>query len=278
MSKTALITGAASGIGYELAKIFIQKSYDLVLVDKDEQKLKEVKQEWYYNFGSDILTIPIDLSCPESAQIVYQEVKKRDIEVDVLINNAGFGTFGFFSDTDWQREFDMIQLHVVTATKLTKLFLKEMVERNKGKIMNTASLAAFFPGPMMAVYYASKAYLLSFTQSLANELKNTGVSITVLCPGLTKTNFQKTVGEEETKLKFKMSPPEEVAAYAYRSMKRGRIVAIPGVMNLFIAKLSRLIPVKIIADIIRHYMKVNRRKVSIPHVEKVPHFRTQDLN
>ena len=269
MSKTALITGAANGIGYELAKILIQKSYDIILVDKDEKKLEEIKEKWYCEFSPYIRIMPIDLCCPESAQEIFQEVKKLNIDVDILINNAGFGTFGVFTETEWHREFEMIQLHIVTATLLSKLFLTEMVQRNKGKILNTSSLAAFLPGPLMAVYYASKAYLLSFTQSLANELKETNVTVTVLCPGLTKTNFQKTVGDDEAKLKLNWSTPEEVAEYAYSAMKRGKVVAIPGTINMLFARISRIIPGKIAANIIRHFMEVNRRKVKVSYKSQV---------
>ena len=138
----------------------------------------------------------------------------------MLINNAGYGVFGMFAETDWQREFAMIQLHVVTSTHLTKLFLEGMVSRGYGKILNVSSLAAFQPGPLMSIYYATKSYILSFSESIANELKGSGVTVTVLCPGLTKTGFQKTVGEANPNAKWSWASAEKVAEYGYKSMKK----------------------------------------------------------
>jgi len=261
MSKTALITGAANGIGHELAKILIRDSYDLILIDKDRDKLEEIKQRWENESDQTVKIIPKNLSFPGAAHEIFKEVKSWNIPVDVLINNAGFGTFGLFTETDWERETEMINLHVLATTQLTKLFLKEMIKRNYGNIMNTSSLAAFLPGPLMAVYYASKAYLLSFTQAIANEVKGTGVSITVLCPGLTKTNFQKTVGGDKAKIKWTWTTPDKVAQYGYKAMQKGKVVAIPGFVNLTVAKLSRIVPGSISAKIVRRFIEMNRKKL-----------------
>ena len=259
MSLTALITGAANGIGYELAKIHLLNSYNLILVDKDRNKLEAIKQNWETVYKREIKIIIKDLSNPDAASALFNEVRNLNIDVDVLINNAGFGTLGFLTETDWQIESSMIQLHVVTTTLLTKLFLLEMIKRNQGKIMNVSSMAAFQPGPLMSVYYATKAYLLSFTQSVANEVIGTGVSVTVLCPGLTLTNFQQTVHNNSIRVKWNWTTPEKVAEYGYKAMLKGKVVAIPGWINLTIAKLSRIVPGTLSAKIVRRFIEDGKK-------------------
>ncbi len=178
----------------------------------------------------------------------------------MLINNAGFGLFGTFVETDWQREAAMLNLHIMTTTHLTKLILKGMVERGAGKILNMSSLAAFQPGPLMAIYYASKAYILSFSEAIANELKGTGVTVTVLCPGQTKTSFQEVVSEKtsENKINFNMGCPKEVAAYGYKAMNKGKVVVVPGSINKFLSKLPRIMPRNAAANIVRKIQQKNR--------------------
>ena len=182
MNKTALITGAASGIGLELAKLMAVDSYDLVLVDKNES-LTEASQNLNNPTNNiQIKTIVKDLTKPDSAQEIFKELQKEKIVIDVLINNAGFGNYGDFADTEWEIELKMLKLHVISLTHMTKLFLKGMLERKRGKIMNVSSMAAFQPSPLMAVYFASKTYILHFSEAIANEVKGTGVSVTVLAP------------------------------------------------------------------------------------------------
>ena len=167
----------------------------------------------------------------------------KETQIDVLINNAGFGLFGTFSETDWERKLEMLQLHIITTTHLTKLLLKGMLEQGSGKILNLSSLAAFQPGPLMSLYYASKAYILSFSEAIANELKGTGVTVTVLCPGQTNTSFQRVVSNSssDNKIGFNVASPKDVARYGYKAMMKGNTIAIPGRFNKFLASLHRFV-------------------------------------
>ncbi|MCB0452615.1 MAG: SDR family NAD(P)-dependent oxidoreductase, partial [Aequorivita sp.] len=189
--EVGLITGAASGLGFELALLMAKDGYDLILVDVNNKKLQEAKAEITALYPSEIQLLHKDLSQQHVAEEIFKALGGKHI--DVLINNAGFGIFGSFNDTDWERDLAMLNLHVITTTHLTKLALKGMVVRGSGKILNMSSLAAFQPGPLMSLYYATKAYILSFSEAIANELKGTGVSVTTLCPGQTKTAFQEVV-------------------------------------------------------------------------------------
>ena len=257
-NKTALVTGAASGLGFELALLLAKDGYHLVLIDIDSGKLEEAKIEILKEHETQITLMVKDLSLVNIAQEIYDDLEKT--KIDVIINNAGFGLFGTFYDTDWERESQMLNLHVITATHLIKLILPDMVERGSGKILNLSSLAAFQPGPMMALYYASKAYMLSFSQAISNELKGTGVSSTVLCPGPTKTAFQSTVSQDskENKIAFNMACPKEVAAYGYKAMHNGRVVAIPGTFNKFLSILPRMLTRNRATKIVRKIQDKNR--------------------
>ncbi len=183
MPKTALITGASSGIGYELSKLFAQDSYDLVLIARSENKLQDLAAKLQNEFGSQVKVIVQDLGINFAPKTIFSQLQEENITIDVLVNNAGFATYGLFTETDLQAELEMMQVNMVALTHLTKLFLPGMVQRRQGKILNIASTAAFQPGPLMAVYYATKAYVLSFSEAIANELIGTGVTVTVLCPG-----------------------------------------------------------------------------------------------
>lgn len=242
--KTALITGASNGIGLELAKIHASKGGNLVLVARNKSKLDELKTELEKQFNVSIYTIGKDLSNPHSAQEVYDETKERNIEVDYLINNAGFGSFGMLDKTEWNKEMQMINLNITTLTLFTKLYVQDMVKRRSGKIMNVASTAAFQPGPTMAVYCATKSYVLSFTEALSNEMSDKGITITALCPGATETGFQAAGGLDESELfKGKKLPTaKEVAEYGYSAMINGKTVAIHGVMNYILSNSVRFIP------------------------------------
>ncbi len=256
--KTALVTGGASGLGYEFAELLAKDSYNLILIDIDSNKLEETKNHLENNYPTQVKTITKDLSIQGISEEIFKEI--GDTPIDVLINNAGFGLFGTFAETDWQREAAMLNLHIMTTTHLTKLLLKGMVERGSGKILNMSSLAAFQPGPLMAIYYASKAYILSFSEAIANELKGTGVSVTVLCPGQTKTSFQEVVSEKtsENKISFNMGCPKEVAAYGYQQMNKGKIVVVPGSFNKVLARLPRIFPRNMAANIVRKIQEKNR--------------------
>ncbi len=258
MTKTALVTGAASGLGYELALLLIKDDYNLILVDIDAAKLEGVKLFFNKTFKCQVNLLVKDLSQPDGALAIYNEIK--DINIDVLVNNAGFGLFGTFAQTEWERESEMLHLHILTTTHLTKLILPTMISKKSGKILNISSLAAFQPGPLMSLYYASKSYILSFSEAIANELKGTGVTVTALCPGPTKTSFQKVVSNNcsDNKISFNMACAAPVALYGYKAMLKGKTVAIPGTINKFLSALPRFISRNMATRIVRNIQEKNR--------------------
>jgi hypothetical protein len=257
MYKTALVTGAASGLGFELALLLAKDNYNLYLIDIDAGNLKSAQEEIKSISKASVFTVVKDLSKPNSALEIVNELKHP---IDILINNAGFGLFGAFYETNWEREAQMLHLHVITTTHLTKLILKGMMERGSGKILNVSSLAAFQPGPLMALYYASKAYILSFSEAIANELKDTGITVTALCPGQTNTSFQDVVSNStsENKINFNMAEAKDVALYGYMAMHKGKTLAIPGVINKFLSKLHRFVSRKMATRIVRKIQEKNR--------------------
>lgn len=261
MTKTALVTGAASGLGYELATLLAKDSYKLILVDIDTESLTNVKAELEKKFSVEVVTLVKDLGIKNIAETILNDIK--DEPIDVLINNAGFGLFGSFVDTDWERESEMLHVHILTTTHLTKLVLEGMVKRGSGKILNMSSLAAFQPGPLMAIYYASKGYMLSFSEAISNELNGTGVTVTALCPGPTETGFQKTVSADANtnKITFNMASAKSVAAYGYKSMQKGKTVAIPGILNKFLATIHRFVSRGMAAKIVRNIQEKNRNEL-----------------
>lgn len=250
---TALITGASNGIGMELAKIHASKGDNLVLVARNKSKLDELKSELEKLYKITVYTIGKDLSEENAALHVYQETKQQNIQIDYLINNAGFGEFGFFVETDWNKELKMINLNMTTLTQFTKLYLQDMVNRGNGKIMNVASTAAFQSGPTMSVYYATKAYVLSFSEAIDNEVRDKGVTVTILCPGATESGFQAAAAMEESNLvKGKKLPTsKEVAEYGYAAMMKGKTVAIHGFMNWILANSVRFTPRALVVKITR---------------------------
>ncbi|WP_055435222.1 SDR family NAD(P)-dependent oxidoreductase [Lacinutrix algicola] len=262
MHQTAVVTGAASGLGYELMLLLVKDNYNLVLIDIDEVKLEDIKNQLQKTTSCNVEVMAVDLSKSNSAQIVFNTFK--NVEIDVLVNCAGFGIYGSFVDNNWEQESAMLNLHIITITHLTKLVLQGMKDRDHGKILNVSSLAAFQPGPMMALYYASKSYLLSFSEAIANELKGTGVSVTVLCPGPTKTCFQEVVSSasSENKISFNMACPKAVAAYGYKAMLKGKVVAVPGNFNKFLANLPRFLTRNRTTKIVRKIQEKNREKTS----------------
>lgn len=240
--------------------LLARDGYDLVLADVDAEKLQKAKKKIEKKFSLDIQLIVKDLSKSNVAEQIFQAIDHKP--VDVLINNAGFGMFGSFNDTHWQRELDMLNLHVITTTHLTKLILNDMVSRGSGKILNMSSLAAFQPGPLMSLYYASKAYILSFSEAIANELKGTGVTVTCLCPGQTRTCFQDVVSQGTDasghKINFNVGCPKKVAKYGYQAMQKGKVVAIPGRINKFLSMLPRFVTRNMATAVIRKIQERNR--------------------
>lgn len=252
-NKTALITGASNGIGYELAWIHARQGDNLVLVARNETALEELKAKLEEQFGVSVHVLGLDLSEPENAGKVYAFTKEKGIFVDYLVNNAGFGDFGFFHEAGWDKLNRMIQLNITMLTHLSHLYLKDMVAAKTGKILNIASTAAFQPGPTMAVYYATKSYVLHFSEAIGNEVRPFGVTVSALCPGATASGFQAAAAMEESKLvKGKKLPTaKEVAACGYEAMMNGRQVAIPGFMNRVMVNAVRFLPRKLVVKIAR---------------------------
>ena len=253
MTVTALITGASGGIGRELAKIHASKGGNLVLVARNKLKLDDLKSELKTRYRVKVHTIGKDLSAINAAAEVYKETSQQKIQVDYLINNAGLGHFGLFAEADWDKDLQMINLNITSLVEFTKLYLKNMLERGAGKILNLSSTAAFQPGPMMAVYCATKAYVLSFSEAISNEVSDKGITVTTLCPGFTQSGFEAAAGMQESSLaKSKKIPTAAaVAEYGYSSMIKGRKVAIQGIRNYIMANAVRFLPRAIILKISR---------------------------
>src|SRR5437870_7149122 len=250
MKETALITGASSGIGLDLARLFAKDGHDVVLVARSEGKLREIAAELERDFGMTAHVIVADLAKPDAPQTL---VAQLPVDVDVLVNNAGFGVLGPFVETDLAKELEMIQVNVVALTHLTKLLLPPMVARRRGRVLNVASTAAFQPGPLMAVYYATKAYVLSFSEAIADELRDSGVTVTALCPGPTETGFA-AVADMTTARLFNIAKPmgsAEVARAGYAAMWRGRRVVIPGIKNKLLTQSIRVSPRRMVTTIVR---------------------------
>lgn len=226
MKKVALVTGASSGIGRELARLHAGKQGDLVIVARREQALEELKSELESKHGVTVLCLAMDLADPAAAERLYDQIKAAGIEVEYLMNNAGFGGHGKFYQRDWEKDQAMIQLNVATLTELTRRFLPEMVARQRGCVLNTASTAAFVPGPLQAVYYATKAYVVSFSQAIAEELRDDNVTVTALCPGPVATEFVASGDLEGVDVWKNAKSPESVAKLGYEAMMSGKLVAI----------------------------------------------------
>lgn len=243
-SKTVLLTGASSGIGLELSRLFAQDNHDLVLVARNEEKLNGLAEELKQKYNVNVIVMPKDLSNPASPDEIFEELKARDIIVDILVNNAGFATSGVFHVAGEDEQMGILQVNVHALTKLTHLFLPTMVAQNSGKIMNIASIAAFLPGPKMAVYYASKAFVLSFSEALAEELSGTGVTVTAVCPGPTDTAFDKRAGLDDKPLfnSPAVMSAAKVAMIGYRALMNGKKVVVTGFRNKIQVFSLRFIP------------------------------------
>lgn len=251
--KTAIITGAASGLGLEFCKLLASDGYVLVMVDKDQDRLLKAKDSLENTFSNSIHSLALDLAETQSADILYEQTKHH--QPDLVVNNAGFGLGGEFNQTAWKLEQQMINLHVLTPTRYCKLILNDMLERGQGKIMNISSVAAFTPGPYMAIYYATKSYLHSFGLALSNELKGSGVSVTTVCPGLTKTAFPEKraalSGVEPPHYGIMANTAEEVARVAYTDMKKGKALSVPLFKNRFMKFIIWLLPDALVLNFIK---------------------------
>lgn len=255
---TALITGASSGIGRELAKIHARNGGNLVIVARSEDKLKSLKVEIEKECKVKVLIIVKDLSKIDSSQEIYDELKKANIEIDYLINNAGFGFVGKFHELDLQTQINMINLNVTSLTALTHLFLQDFTKRNSGKILNVSSTASFMPGPLQAVYYATKTFVQFFSNALWEELKDTNITVTNLMPGATETGFGAISGMDKTSLFNKTATAYSVALDGYDGMMAGKLDVISGVPAALMMQIKMIpfVPKKMLLNIVRKMQEV----------------------
>jgi uncharacterized protein len=246
--KTALVTGASLGIGRDLAELFARDGHHLILVARNEEKLQELAAKLRGQYGVNVEIIAQDLSVPDASLRVFEQLQSRTIEY--LVNNAGFGTHGPFVESDIPGQLGMLQVNIVALTHLTRLFLPDMLKRRSGRIMNLASVTAFLPGPLMAVYYATKAYVLSFSEALASELAGSGVTVTAVCPGPTKTGFQDRAGISSSPL-FQKNVMDSMTAsrIGYDAMMRGKRTVVTGFSNKLSAFGTRFLPLRVTAAI-----------------------------
>lgn len=257
MKEVALITGASGGIGYELALEHARRGGDVILVARSEDKLREYQASWESTFPVKVHLVGIDLSRPGSAQELYNVISAKGLRVDILINNAGVGQYGLFEDSDLDRALQMLELNIATLTALTHLFVPDMVRRGSGRIMNVASTAAFQPVPLMALYAATKAFVLSFSEALNNEISSKGVTVTALCPGATTSGFQDAAAMHQARMvdpRF-MASSADVARYGYNAMMRGKAVAVHGMANRLLTFLVRFSPRSAIVRVSRAIME-----------------------
>ncbi len=256
--KIALITGASSGIGKELAQIHAEKGGDLIVVARSGEKLQTLKSELEEKYKISVYVIVKDLTLPEAPLEVYQEVKKAGLMPDFLINNAGFGGIGRFDEREWENDLAMLNLNIVALTALCRFFLPDFVARNSGKILNVSSTASLMPGPMQAVYYATKAYVTSFSNAIAEELHNTNITVTNLMPGATETEFGRISGMDKTALFKQTASAQKVAMDGYKGMIKGKLnvhSGMPGWMKASLPLLP-LIPRKVLLKQIRKMQEI----------------------
>lgn len=258
MNNTALITGASSGIGKELAYIHAEKGGDLVIIARSGDKLKELKQELESKHKVNVLCITKDLTEPNAPKEVYDEVKQKGIAIEYLINNAGFGGIGKFHEREWGKDLAMINLNIVALTALTRYFLPDMVQRNSGRILNVSSTAGLIPGPLQAVYYATKAYVTSFSNAIAEELHDTNITVTALQPGATETQFGSVSGMDKTEMFKNTASAREVAQDGYDGMMKGELDVISGLsfINKIMIGMAPLMPKKLALKQVRKMQEI----------------------
>ena len=256
-----LITGGSMGIGLELAKVFAENGHNLVLVARDPAELEQAKKR-LSSSGIDVVTISKDLFKPEAAFELYEEVRRQGLDVHILVNDAGQGQFGLFADTDIRRDLDIIQLNISSLVALTKLFLKDMLARGEGKILNLSSIASKSPGPWNAVYHATKAFVQSFSEGIRSELKDSGVTVTALLPGATDTDFFNKAEMEDSKIaedKSKLSDPAKVARDGYDALMSGDDKVISGMKNKMMVGMSNMMPDSAASDMMKKQQEPSRR-------------------
>lgn len=238
-----LITGASEGIGYEIAKLFAKDKNNLIIIARNKKKLIDIKAEIENKYEVSVRTLSLDLAVDKSCEEIIKYVEENNLIVDNLINNAGIGSFGYFYDSKDGFEDKIIDLNIRTLTKLTRYFMRGMVERKQGGVLNVASTAAFVGGPKMAMYYSTKAYVLSLTEGIHDEVKGLGVKVSCLCPGPVNTSFQKKAGIKKSKAAKKyLMMPEEVALVGYKGFLKGKAIIIPGLKNKILVALNKVVP------------------------------------
>ena len=253
--QTALITGASSGIGLEFSKLFARDGYDLVLVARSTQKLEALASELKQAHGVQVIVLPVDLSQAGAAQKVFDTVQARGLDIHTLINNAGFGVHKPLADADPQETAQMLQVNIVALTELTRLFLPGMLARKAGRVLNVGSTGSFAPAPYMAAYAASKAYVLSFSEGLSEELRGSGVTVTALCPGVTPTGFQERAQVGNMPLvRFGAVSADKVAAMGYKALLRGQRVVVTGFANRLLVLSTFLTPHSLLLPFTRRLM------------------------
>lgn len=258
----ALVTGASSGIGREIAKRLAKEEYNIVAVARNSDKLKEVSEEIQRECDVEVVIIERDLSLPDSGKFLYEKTKELGIKIDTLVNNAGFGDFGQFATSELKKQTEMIAVNITALTETTYYFLLDMIDNGgKGEIINLSSMASFMPGPLMSVYYATKAYVRSFTEAIAKELEHTDIKIMALCPGPTNTNFEKVAEAESSGLfnNLKNATPEEVADFALYNLRKGKVTALHGMLNKLIVLGTRFVSDKALRNLVYNFMKVTRK-------------------
>lgn len=256
MSNTALITGASSGIGTEFARLHAEAGGDMVIVARRQEALDELKAELEAAHKVSVTVIAADLGAPNAAQALFEQTEAAGIQIDVLINNAGFGGHGKFHERDLAKDQAMIDLNISSLTQLTHLYLQGMVKRNQGKVLNVASTAAFMPGPLQAVYYATKSYVMSFSQAIAEELSDTNVTVTALCPGAVKTGFVAAGDLDGVEIFDKAASASSVAEHGYKAMLAGKLVTINEMgLNFQLNWIIPLLPRKLVLKLSRSFME-----------------------
>lgn len=266
---TVLITGASTGIGFEFVPLFARQGYNVVLVSRQKPVLEGIAAATRHVFRVKAEVIACDLSEPGAARAIFSELEQRRIEIDVLVNNAGFGAHGEFVDTDLHTEERMVQVNIMALTGLTKLLLPGMKARRCGRILNVGSTASFAPIPLHSVYAATKAYVLSFSEALAEELQGTGVSVTALCPGPTETQFAKAARMTDARIyQAHTMPAAKVAQTGFEALMRGDRIAIPGAANNILISLIRLVPRSIVAKVARQTMIKRLNLPADPHASR----------
>jgi uncharacterized protein len=251
--QTALVTGASGGIGEELARVLAREGHNLVLVARSTEKLRALADDLGKKHAISAEVLTADLTRPEAPREIVAELERRGLAIDVLINNAGFANYGAFVELDPTGELNLLQVNIVALTHLTRLLLPDMVARKRGRVMNVASTAAFMPGPLMAAYYASKAFVLSFSEALNEELRGSGVTVTALCPGPTTSGFQSRANMQDSRLVKgrQLMSATEVAEQGYAALRAGRSLVIPGLMNRVMAFFPRVMPRALMPWIVR---------------------------